>query len=270
MTLRIHHLNCGTMAPAGGRVIDGRPGTLRTARLVCHCLLIDTDDGLVLIDSGLGMDDVLEPNRRLGRVFTAAARPQLRAEETAIAQVRALGFRPDDVRHIILTHLDLDHAGGLSDFPNASVHVLAAEHAAAMRPASVNERNRYRAAQWQHAVKWVPHGLEGERWFGFESVEAVGEILLVPLTGHTRGHAGVAVPAGDGWIIHCGDAYFFRREVETPPRSTRGLTAFQRMVAVDEQGRSRNQERLRHLRRTQSPAVRLICAHDPVEFDRSG
>ncbi len=37
--------------------------------------------------------------------------------------MKRLGYSINDVRHIILTHLDLDHAGGLHDFPNAAVHV---------------------------------------------------------------------------------------------------------------------------------------------------
>lgn len=32
-----------------------------------------------------------------------------------------------DVRHIVLTHLDFDHAGGLDDFPEATVHMLQIE-----------------------------------------------------------------------------------------------------------------------------------------------
>ena len=44
---------------------------------------------------------------------------------------------------------------------------------------------------------------EGETWKGFESIRAIpgldDDILLVPLTGHTRGHSGVAVNTEDGW-----------------------------------------------------------------------
>ncbi|MCT9113339.1 MBL fold metallo-hydrolase [Streptomyces mirabilis] len=40
---------------------------------------------------------------------------------------RELGFDRTDVRHIVLTHFDADHIGGLSDFPHAQVHVTAAE-----------------------------------------------------------------------------------------------------------------------------------------------
>ena len=81
-----------------------------------------------------GTADLAQPRRRLGALWLLYARPLIDPRQTALAQVRRLGFAAADVRHIVLTHLDLDHAGGLSDFPTARVHVLDVEHAAAMRP----------------------------------------------------------------------------------------------------------------------------------------
>ena len=49
--------------------------------------------------------------------------PRLDPAETAVRQVEALGYSKSDVRHLLLTHLDRDHAGGIPDFPNAKVHV---------------------------------------------------------------------------------------------------------------------------------------------------
>jgi glyoxylase-like metal-dependent hydrolase (beta-lactamase superfamily II) len=134
----IHHLNCGTMCPRGARMLTGAGGWLEPARLVCHCLLIEGAEGLVLVDSGFGLDDVRKP-RQLGRAATMLLRPRLSAADTAISQVRELGFDPHDVRHIITTHLDLDHAGGLPDFPDAHVHLLGRELHAALHP-SLSER----------------------------------------------------------------------------------------------------------------------------------
>ena len=37
--MRIHHLNCGSACPVGGRLFDGYSRGL-TAHLVCHCLLV--------------------------------------------------------------------------------------------------------------------------------------------------------------------------------------------------------------------------------------
>lgn len=66
---RIHHLNCATIYHPGGRFWDGRPGVMRTASLVCHCLLVEREDGLVLIDTGLGTADLAQPRRRLGLLW---------------------------------------------------------------------------------------------------------------------------------------------------------------------------------------------------------
>ncbi|MGZ3407905.1 MAG: MBL fold metallo-hydrolase, partial [Polyangia bacterium] len=77
-------------------------------KMVCHVLAIESDDGIVLVDTGLGMPDVATPKERLGRDFVAITRPRCDASETAIAQLKALGFSAKDVRHIVVTHLDLD------------------------------------------------------------------------------------------------------------------------------------------------------------------
>lgn len=117
--MRVHHLNCGTCCPAGGRLFDGHTNA-PTARLVCHCRLIETDAGLVLVDTGYRARDVAHPRERLAKFFIAPNRPRLAPEETAVAQVRRLGFDPADVRHIVVSHLDFDHAGGIEDFPRAT------------------------------------------------------------------------------------------------------------------------------------------------------
>ena len=142
---RIHHLNCGSLCPRGGKMFGAGGGPFSPAPMCCHCLLIEGEDGLVLVDSGLGVEDVTEP-RRLGFMFRAMARPKLEVAETALRQVADLGFRPSDVRHVVPTHLDLDHAGGIGDFPAAAVHVFAAELSAASNP-SLTERSRYCAAR---------------------------------------------------------------------------------------------------------------------------
>ncbi len=260
--MRIHHLSCATLCPSAGRV----PG-LMPRRLVAHCLLVEGDDGLTLVDTGFGTGDVADP-RRLGRPFTAAVGARFDPAETAVAQVEALGFAASDVRRIVVTHLDLDHAGGLGDFPHASVHVHADELAAARRP-TVRERPRYVTAHWDHGPSWVEHRpSSGESWFGFESVSVIDEgLVLVPLSGHTRGHSGVGVRRPDGgWLLHAGDAYFFHGEKQQPPTCPPGLRAFQRLVEVDHTSRVENQERLRTLHADHGDQVTVFCAHDETEL----
>ncbi len=272
--MRIHHLNCGTMCPWGGGLMDGHgPGT---ATLVCHVLLIETDaHGLVLVDTGMGLRDVRDPTR-ISPFFRTLNRPLLRDTQTAFRQIRRLGLDPRDVRHIVLTHLDFDHAGGIEDFPWASVHVMDDELAAATRAVHDAEagfiaRNRYRARQWNSGVRWRPCRPEGEAWFGFPAVRGLEglppEILLIPLVGHTAGHAGVAVRVRDGWRLHAGDAYFHAAEMDPDrPRCPPGLRAYQAMMEVDRDARLLNQRRLRALIRERGDAVLVFSGHDRTEL----
>jgi glyoxylase-like metal-dependent hydrolase (beta-lactamase superfamily II) len=236
--------------------------------LCCHCLLCETRGGLVLVETGFGSGDIAQP-RRLGRAVKTLARARLDRLETALARIEALGFSARDVRHVVLTHLDPDHAGGLGDFPDAEIHVMEDELRAAVGREDLLARPRYRSAQWAHGPRWVPHRERGERWFGFDSVQAIAgddEILLVPLRGHSRGHAGVAVRSDRGWLLHAGDAYFFRDEMGEPPRRPWALELFQRVIAVDSEARRVNQQRLRTLLRHHRDELRVFCAHDAVEL----
>ena len=268
--MTIHHLNCGTLCPYGGRLVSGEGG-LGGAHMVCHCLLIEAGDELVLIDTGFGADDAAHPRRRLGAPFTLAFRPQAEPADTAVEQIRALGLDPADVRRIVCTHLDLDHSGGLPDFPHAEVHVFAPEKDAAIEPA-LRDRARYPTCHFEHGPRWVEHEVDGDRWLGFDSIRilpgAGPEILMIPLVGHSRGHTGVAVRDGDGWLLHCGDAYFHRGQVEEEPTCPPALRAFQSVTADNRDARLKNEQRLNRLGREHGGEVRMFCSHDPVELER--
>lgn len=252
--MTVRHLNCASMRP------------IAATPMVAHCLLVERPGGLLLVDTGFGSADCADP-RRLGRPFRAVVRPVLDPAETAVAQVRVLGLDPADVTDITLTHLDLDHVGGIADFPRARVHVYADELDAALHP-TLRERGRYLPVQRAHDPAWVRHQVAGDDWFGFVSVTALGDdVLLVPLQGHTRGHCGVAVRRPDGgWLLHAGDSYFHASEKLTPPAPPFALRAFQGLLAVDNRRRLANQERLRELQRSHGPDVTIFCAHDPQEY----
>ena len=268
--MRIHHLNCGCMCPVGGRLWDG-VSRGPTAQLVCHCLLVETDSSaLVLVDTGIGSRDVEDPYERLSPLFIHMNRIQLEHRYTALAEVTSRGFSPRDVRHIVLTHLDFDHAGGLEDFPEATVHVLQPEAEAAEHRSGFIRRRRYRPEQWDEVDDWSFYDRGGERWFGFDAVRGlVGlppEILMIPLPGHSAGHAGVAIDTPEGWLLNAGDAYFYRREMDADPTCTPGLAAYQRLMEEDRPTRLYNQERLRALANDRRSNVRIFCSHDPVEL----
>jgi glyoxylase-like metal-dependent hydrolase (beta-lactamase superfamily II) len=251
----IHHLNCGSMEPYFPRI-----------RSVIYCLLVETNDGLVLVDTGFGVQDYTNPTK-LMRLFTFMLRCPCDLEETAVKQVERLGFTREDVKHIVLTHLHLDHAGGLPDFPEAEVHVHEPEYQAAMHLSGFRGWG-YISAHWAHKPKWAIHKSTGEEWFGLECI-AVKEglspsVLLIPLPGHTRGHCGVAVETSGGWLLHCGDATFPFYHEDDPTQLVKSPPDW-----LVRWGLGPHTPRLQRLVEENGDQVQLICSHDPVSYSRS-
>jgi glyoxylase-like metal-dependent hydrolase (beta-lactamase superfamily II) len=258
--MRVHHLNCATLCP------------LALPELVSHCLLVETGRELVLVDAGFGLDDIDRSRARIGPSLKLLIRPRLQRSETAIEQVRRLGFDPRDVRHVVLTHLDVDHVGGVSDFPWARVHVTCDEYRGAFESSAVAERVRYKRLTWARDVTFSTYEPTGERWFGFQCVRELegleAEFLLVALPGHTRGHAAVAVQVAERWLLHCGDGYFHHGEMESEPRRPWALSVFQRFC-IDDAAWRRNQVQLRRLVQSHGDLVQVFCAHDRREYERA-
>lgn len=286
MYVRVHHLNCGTLRPLGRRQVNGRGLPFLPARLVCHCLLVEAERRLVLVDTGFGLRDAAERRgrrrvrrsrlqRSRERYTRFVTRASLDPDESARRRVERLGFAAGDVTDIVLTHLDSDHAGGLRDFPHARVHVRQAELEAATTPRTGRERFRYWSHQWEHGPRWVIYPGGGDGWLGLEAVrelDGLPGVALVPLPGHTRGHAGVAVRLGtasERWLLHAGDTYFFHAEKDpAAPHAPRALEAFQGRFEEDAAARRGSRERLRALLAGHGARVEAFCSHDPLEFDR--
>ena len=257
--MKVHHLNCGTMRP------------YRTPVIVCHVLLVETDNGLVLVDTGYGTQDCLDPTR-IGptrHLFN----PMLSKGETALRHIEELGFTRADVRHIVVTHFDMDHIGGISDFPDAQIHATSAEIQGAVRNPTFREKTRFRAAQWAHGPKIVEHTPTGEKWRGFAAAKELDEIapgiVLVSLPGHTRGHACIAVDAGHRWVLHCGDAFYSQGTLDGRSPVPRPIAVIEPLLAFDRKKVADNHARLTELYQRQEPDLLMVCAHDANLFDHA-
>ena len=135
--------------------MDGKTHSiLCRGQLCCHCLLLETDDGLVLVDTGLGLQDVRDPHARPSGFFLTLLSPDFREDMTAVRQVEQFGFAARDVRHIVLTHLYFDRAREVDDFPDAQVHLMQVEQDYAAQQKTWLDRQRFRPQQWSSKARW--------------------------------------------------------------------------------------------------------------------
>ena len=254
----IHHLNCGTLKAPFVQVDS-----------IVYCLLVETSSGLVLVDTGFGSRDYSVPSLKM-RFFLRYMGVPCNLEETAIFQVKALGYDVRDVREIIQTHLHIDHAGGLGDFPWANIHIYKREYLAGMNPRGIMEF-AYDQSHWAHDPNWILHEKNKSNWFGFDSIPVLrtpeADFLLIPLPGHTRGHCGVAIGKPGNWLIHCGDAAspyhkdtFLHHRGESAHKLNFISSGFASRVI------GQYVPRLRNLLQEHGQEVRAISAHDKFSF----
>ena len=196
--MTIHLLNCFTD--------NARPPSKLKTGMVC--LLMDTDQGLVLLDTGLGSGEYTNPTW-MTRLFRVITEMPFDRNEAAINQVVKLGYQPEDVKHIILTHMHFDHISGLADFPRARIHVHRKEYDAftggsLMRWTELAYIPRYIA----HQPVFTLYDEVDSKWYDFDAIRLpfTPEMYFIPLFGHSRGHCGVAIKTTGGWFFHAGDA----------------------------------------------------------------
>ncbi|WP_246023166.1 MBL fold metallo-hydrolase [Nocardia yunnanensis] len=197
-------------------------------------------------------------------------RPAFDPAETAVRQIERLGFTREDVRHIIVTHLDMDHIGGIADFPHAKIHTTAAEMLAAVVNPGRRERARYRRVQWAHGAQFVEHGPGGESWRGFPAAQELTAIapglVLIPTPGHTRGHACVAVDSGLRWLLHCGDAFYHWGAIDGRAAIPWSVKAMEALATYDREKLLENRQRIAELHRGDDHGLRIVSAHDPADL----
>ena len=140
--------------------------------------LIDTGDEVILVDTGLPAGTPEEVPDENSFVFTGK---DICSYMEAFA---ALGYKPEQVTKILLTHRHSDHSGELKSFPNAKIYVNAEETSATelqglanIVPVTFTDGAYYNFPESQiiipgagglisPEVEWFPELYEGEHTFG--------------------------------------------------------------------------------------------------------
>lgn len=247
---KIYHLNCVKIVSPINENVCG------------HCLLLQENNKLILIDTGIGLLDIKNPTERIGQKLIDLVGYRFDEKQTALRQIENLGLKPENVTDCIISHLDNDHIGGLADFPKAIVHVGVEEFE------NFNSDNpRYLKTPLFHNPTIKTYGKSNFNWFGFEArkidVNIETEIFLVPLFGHTSGHCGVAIKTTGKWIFYIADAYYMRVELSDDNHPVNELAKVRadnndlRIATVDKIRKFVND----------NPEVEIYGYHDIEEFN---
>lgn len=124
------------------------------------------------------------------------------------AALAPLGVTPEQVTQLIVTHLHYDHAGGLHLFPNATLHMQAAEMAYATGPCMCHDvlRMPFTAGHICEAVRRL---YAGKVIFHDGDAEVAEGVTVHCIGGHSRGLQAVRVRTQAGWLVLASDAAHF-------------------------------------------------------------
>lgn len=153
----------------------------------------------ILVDTGY---DEAEAARR--------QRPILMDPHAALAP---LGVTPEQITEVIVTHLHYDHAGGLHLFPNARLHLQAAEMAYATGPCMCHETLRIPFTA-SHVCEAVKRLYSGKVVFYNGDAEIAEGVMIHKIGGHSRGLQSVRVITSAGWLVLASDAAHFYENFE--------------------------------------------------------
>ena len=274
-TVRLHPLLCGELlAPPGylERSAAG-PGRLRdtlaalgprrrwSALPVPAFLVEHPSAGALLVDTGFHPSVVDGVRANMGRAGSLLYTVRTSREQLVAAQLEARGIAASDVRTVVMTHLHIDHASAVSEFPAATFVVDRREWEAA---ATRGWRGGYHARQFDHAFDWRAVDYEAPSIDSFATFGASfdlfgdGSVRLLATPGHTAGHQSVLLRLGEREALLCGDAAFTWRTLRDG--------ALPALVADEHRFRRSLREIGQYLEQT--PGALAIPGHDAEAWPR--
>lgn len=195
MVKNIWLLKNGTFNIDKSILISGR-GMGKVLRIGVYSVLIETNKGYVLIDTGLNPKGIENPERTWGKLAKVIV-PHFEDEDDLIKSLCNLNVKPEQITHVINTHMHFDHTGGHQFFKHATFVVQKAEYRFAMNPDS----------------HWSASYMKNHYDFNlnYELVEGDCELFpgidLLFTPGHSPGHQSILITLEDGRkFIIAGDA----------------------------------------------------------------
>ena len=216
--MRIHAIQTGTVKIKTAQVAGRGHGLRRqlaiftdadwTEWLPTYVWAIEHPEGVIVVDTGQGVH-LLETSRSYHPFLRWEVIFRIESEEEIGPQLRAIGIGPRDVRKVVLTHLHMDHDGGLAHFPNSEILVSSDE----LRTASgwAGRIRGYLPNRWPSWFDPAPLDLATEPFGPFarsRRMTQAGDIVVVATPGHTANHISVLVQEGDTTFVLAGDTSY--------------------------------------------------------------
>ncbi len=235
----------------------------RTAEPVPAFLIRHPGYGPILVDTGLHPSIASDPTENMGRFGNWFYRPQLEPGDDISSQLRDRGVDPASIRLVILTHLHLDHASGIADFPDATLIVSAPEWKAATTGTFPSLRG-YHRPQYDYAFDFRTASFDGDQVRSYASFGRTidlfgdGSVRLAFTPGHSSGHQSVIVRLKDRDMAIAGDALYLESQLE----SGADLPG----VMADAHNYKRSLQEFRLFRR-QYPEAVITAGHDAAFYE---
>ncbi|KFN14518.1 YtnP family quorum-quenching lactonase [Bacillus pseudomycoides] len=159
-------------------------------------LLVQTKEGNMLIDSGIGNNKMNEKMKRNQGITEESSVEHSLAEH---------GLTAEDIHYVLMTHLHFDHASGLTKsedgelvptFPNAKVYVSEIEWNE-MRNPNIRSRNTYWKENWEPIVEQIVTFKD--------EIQISDEVRMVHTGGHSDGHAVIVLESKGETMLHLAD-----------------------------------------------------------------
>ncbi len=216
--MRIHAIQTGTVRIKTAQA-EGRGSGLRrrlamfvdtnwTEWLPTYAWAIEHPEGVIVVDTGQGTH-LMESARSFHPYVRWEVAFRIEREQEVGPQLRSLGIGPRDVKKVILTHLHMDHDGGLVHFPHSEILVAPGELQAAR--GWKGRLRGYLPHRWPTWFDPMPLDLSAEPIGPFRRSQLLtnaGDVVAIATPGHTADHVSVMVHDGDTSIILAGDASY--------------------------------------------------------------
>ncbi|MBR3397441.1 MAG: N-acyl homoserine lactonase family protein [Lachnospiraceae bacterium] len=199
-----------------------------------YAYLIEHPKGLVLVDTGESYE--LRDENAV-----------MEEKDTILYKLQELGYTPEDIGYVVISHLHMDHSGYLSSFPNATFIVRRAELMYAWWPEPCKLGYDFRTYEKTHDFRYIQ--LDDDEEY---DIFMDGTVVLIDTRGHSRGHQSVIVD-----LPKTGRTVLAMDAVPTREIMERGFSG---RPSADGWAETRS---IRKVRDLAAAGCKVLFAHDP-------